>query len=271
MRKFRNIIHIDEELCTGCGQCVLDCAEGALQVIGGKAKLVGEIYCDGLGACLSGCPTGALTVERREAEDFDEQAVHALLRQQAQTEPDAPATPSAGDVQPLACGCPGSAAMALKPPAAAAAVMPASADLGPAASQLGHWPIKLALLSPQAPFLQGADLLLLADCAAAALPDLHPRLLPGRAIALACPKLDDATAHVAKLAQVLATARPRSLTVVHMEVPCCKGLEYIVEKATELAGVQVPRGSIMVSRDGQVMRQDLPWAPAAPAAAGARA
>lgn len=274
MRKLRNIIRIDEELCTGCGQCVLDCAEGALQIIDGKAKLVGEIYCDGLGACLSGCPTGALTVEQREAEDFDEQAVHELLHRQAQAAPDlapAPATPSAGDVQPLACGCPGSAAMALKPLAPAPGFTPAIADLGPGASQLGHWPIKLALLSPQAPFLQGADLLLLADCAAAALPDLHPRLLPGKAIALACPKLDDATAHVAKLAQVLSTARPRSLTVVHMEVPCCKGLEYIVEKATELAGVQIPRGSIMVSRDGKVMRQDLPWAPSAPAAAAARA
>ncbi|MFZ5584399.1 MAG: ATP-binding protein [Thermodesulfobacteriota bacterium] len=265
MRKVRNIIHIDEELCTGCGQCVLDCAEGALQVIDGKARLVGEIYCDGLGACLSGCPTGALTVEQREAEDFDEQAVHALLKER---EHQAAPAPSAGDVQPLACGCPGSAAMALKPLAPAGGHAGA-APAGPAASQLGHWPIKLTLLSSQAPFLQGADLLLLADCAAASLPDLHPRLLPGKAIALACPKLDDAAAHVNKLAQVLAGARPRSLTVVHMEVPCCKGLDFIAEKAIAQSGVDVRRGAIVVSRDGRVIHQDLPWA--APAAAAARA
>lgn len=246
MRKLRNIINIDEEKCTGCGQCVLDCAEGALKVIDGKAKLVGEIYCDGLGACLSGCPTGALTIEQREAEDFDEQAVHELLHAAKPTEP-----------APLACGCPGSAATTLKPSNTAA---PAA---GPVSSQLGHWPIKLGLLGPQAPFLQGADLLLLADCAAASLPDLHPRLLPGRAIALACPKLDDAKAHINRLAQILAGAKPRSLTVVHMEVPCCKGLEYITQQASQLAGLDIPRGSIVVSRDGRILQQNLPWFQAA--------
>ncbi len=250
MRKVRNIINIDEEKCTGCGQCVLDCAEGALKIIDGKAKLVGEIYCDGLGACLSGCPTGALTVAQREADDFDEQAVHQLLHAAQQ--------PAAPEPAPLACGCPGSSAMSLSPTSPSAA--PAA---GAVASQLGHWPIKLTLLSPQAPFLQGADLLLLADCAAASLPDLHPRLLPGKAIALACPKLDDANGHIAKLAQLLSGAKPRSLTVVHMEVPCCKGLEFIAEKAVQLAGVDLPRGSIIVARDGRVLQQRLPWTQAA--------
>jgi len=247
MRKVRNIIHIDEEKCDGCGQCVLDCAEGALKVIDGKARLVGEIYCDGLGACLGGCPTGALTIEQREAEDFDEQAVHELLHAAKPTEP---------EPVPQACGCSGSAAMTMAP----ATVAPAA---GPAPSQLGHWPIKLGLLGPQAPFLQGADLLLLADCAAASLPDLHPRLLPGKAIALACPKLDDASAHVNRLAQILAGAKPRSLTVVHMEVPCCKGLEFIAQQASQLAGLDIPRGSIVVSRDGRILQQNLPWSQAA--------
>ena len=198
MRKTRDIIHIDEELCNGCGQCILDCAEGALQVVDGKAKLVGEVFCDGLGACLSGCPTGALTVERREAEEFDEAAVEELLRGQGREPHSAPAAP---EPLPTAGACSGQAAMTLEPAA------PPSSD-GQTASQLGHWPIKLQLLSPSAPFLQGADLLLLADCAAASLPDLHPRLLPGRAIALACPKLDNAQAHVDKLAELLAGGGP---------------------------------------------------------------
>ncbi len=249
MRKTRDIIHIDEELCNGCGQCILECAEGALELVDGKAKLVGEIYCDGLGACLSGCPTGALTVERREAEEFDEAAVEELLQSQGR-EP-APAEP------PLACGCPGHEAMTLSP----AAPVPVA---GAAASQLGHWPIKLQLLSPQAPFLQGADLLLLADCAAASLPDLHSRLLPGRAVALACPKLDNPQAHVDKLAELLAGAEIRSLTVVRMEVPCCGGLNWIVEQALAKAGKELPVGEMVIGRGGQVLASsNLPWEAAA--------
>ncbi|MCF8032204.1 MAG: 4Fe-4S ferredoxin [Desulfarculaceae bacterium] len=253
MRKTRDIIEIDQELCNGCGQCILDCAEGALKLVDGKAKLVGEIYCDGLGACLSGCPTGALTVVQREAEDFDEEAVEELLAGQAQET----APPAASTEMPMASGCAGQAAMSLEP----AAAPPAS---GAAASQLGHWPIKLQLLSPQAPFLQGADLLLLADCAAAALPDLHAKLLPGRAIALACPKLDDPQAHVDKLAELLAGAQVRSLTVVRMEVPCCGGLNWIVEQALAKAGKSLPLGEMVIGRGGQVLSSsNLPWDAAA--------
>ncbi len=299
MRKLRNIISIDEEKCTGCGQCVLDCAEGALQIIDGKAKLVGEIYCDGLGACLSGCPTGALTVTQREADDFDEQAVEELLKTQGRPVPPPPgqahghhghdhghhhhdhghghhhhghghhghhhagggcpgaAAMSLKPAEPatlaqgatLACGCPSSSATALTPAAA-----PAS-GAAPAVSTLGHFPIKLALLSPQAPFLQNADLLLLADCAAAALPDLHARLLPGKAVALACPKLDDAQAHIRKLAALLSQTRPKSVTVAIMEVPCCKGLQFIASQALQMAGLNLPVQTIVVSRDGKVLDQ----------------
>ncbi len=251
MPKLRNIISIDEDKCTGCGQCILDCAEGALALVDGKAKLVGEIYCDGLGACLSGCPTGALQVIQREADDFDEKAVEGLLRSQGRPLPPpqgghaAHAQPAAA---PMASGCPGSAAMALKP-AAPAGAAPAA---GQAASTLGHWPIKLALLAPQSPFLKNADLVLLADCAAAALPDLHARVLPDRAVALACPKLDDAQAHIRKLAAVLAEAQPRSVTVVHMEVPCCHGLMFVASKAAEMAGISIPIQALVVGRDGKV-------------------
>lgn len=249
MPENRKIIEIDEALCDGCGQCILDCAEGALQIVDGKARLVGEIYCDGLGACLSGCPQGALQVIEREAEPFDEEAVEELLAKQRK-----------GQDQeefsiPLACGCPGSADISLHPKAAAP-----SDTAETAASQLGHWPVKLQLLNPQAPFLKDADLVLLADCAACAAPDLHQRFLGGNAIAMACPKLDDAEAHAAKLAQVLEGARPRSIKVVHMEVPCCKGLDWIAAQALERAGLNIPVESVVIGRDGQVREDQLPVA-----------
>jgi len=260
MRKLRNIIQIDEEKCDGCGQCILDCAEGALQLVDGKAKMVGEIYCDGLGACLSGCPTGALQVIEREADDFDEKAVEELLHSQGRGLPQADHGHQHGhdhqhehDHGHHHGGCPGAAGMSLSPLAGPAPTP------GQASSQLGHWPIKLQLVNPQAPFLKGADLLLLADCAAASLPDLHARLLRGRAIVLACPKLDDAQAHINKLAQVLAGANPRSLTVVIMEVPCCRGLEHIAQQALAQAGVQPKLGSLVVARDGRVLESHLPW------------
>lgn len=246
----RNIIEIDEELCNGCGQCILDCAEGALEIRDGKARLVGEILCDGLGACLSGCPTGALKVIQREAEEFDEQAaeqrVAELKAAAAQPEPD----PS--DPVPLACGCPGSAAQALD------TQVPAPEASAGAKSTLGHWPVKLQLLSPESPFLKDADLLLLADCAAVANPDLHGKVLPGRAIAIACPKLDDAQAHVDKLATLLAGAKPKSLTVMIMEVPCCRGLVWVAQQALDKAGIDLPVSLAVITRDGQVRRGDGP-------------
>jgi len=244
MPENRKIIEIDEELCDGCGQCILACAEGALRIVDGKARLVGDIYCDGLGACLGECPQGALRIIERPAEAFDEEAVEELLAKGEQGPAQGPAA------APAACGCPSAAAMTLRSvgdPAPAAA---------PQASRLGHWPVKLQLMNPQAPFLQGADLVLLADCAALAIPDLHQRFLEGNAVALACPKLDDAEAHAAKLAQLLAGARPRSIKVVHMEVPCCKGLEWIVAQALERSGLSVPVQSVVIGRDG-AEREDL--------------
>ncbi|MEW5911167.1 MAG: 4Fe-4S dicluster domain-containing protein [Thermodesulfobacteriota bacterium] len=256
MRKVRNIIHIDEELCTGCGQCILDCAEGALKLVDGKAKLVGEIYCDGLGACLEGCPTGALTVSQREADDFDEAAVEKLLASQGRAPAHGQAAPAQPAQMPHFAGCPSQAAMTLQPKAAPA--------VGPAASGLGHWPIQLQLLSPQAPFLKNADLLLLADCAGASLPDLHSRLLPGRAVAMACPKLDQPEPHIERLAQIIKAADLKSLTVVIMEVPCCRGLAWIAQQALQRAGVDLPLGLLVVSRDGKIIQtQNVPWLQAA--------
>ncbi len=244
MPQLRDIIEIDEEKCTGCGLCVPACAEGALQIVEGKAKLVKEVYCDGLGACLGECPEGALKVIRREAEAFDEQAVEEFLANKRESQ--AGIKP---DPMPIAAGgCPGSADLDLKP-------LATNSASGPQASQLGHFPIKLSLVSPQAPFLKGADLLLLADCTATCYPDLHQKLLPGKAVAMACPKLDDAEAHINKLAAVLETARPRSLTVAIMEVPCCRGLIFIAQQAVKKAGYAPETTVMVVGRKGDVMER----------------
>lgn len=244
MPESRKIIEIDDELCNGCGECIIACAEGALQIVDGKAKLVADIYCDGLGACLGECPQGALKIIERPADAFDEEAVEELLAKQKKQ-----ALAEEKLSMPLACGCPGSAEISMQPAASP------DAPLGVAQSRLEHWPVKLQLLNPQAPFLKGADLVLLADCAACALPDLHQRFLGGNAVAMACPKLDDAEAHVAKLAQVLEGARPRSIKVAIMEVPCCKGLDWIAAQALDRAGLSIPVETVVIGRDGK-LRED---------------
>lgn len=219
----RDIIVIDEAKCDGCGQCVTACAEGALAIVDGKARLVSEVYCDGLGACLGHCPQGAITVVKREAPAFDQAAVDVHLAKQK---------PSISLV-PHGHGpaCPGSQqrVLSLKPKQAAA---PSDGS----ASQLGHWPVQLALVSPGAPFLIGADLVLTAHCVPVALTDFHQRWVGGRGVLLACPKLDDLARHTAKLAAILAQAKPASLIVLRMEVPCCGGLAFAAKQAAELSG-----------------------------------
>lgn len=230
----RDIIVIDEAKCDGCGHCVTACAEGAIAVVNGKAKLVSEVYCDGLGACLGHCPQGAITVVKREAPAFDQQAVDVHLAAQRK-----PAFTIVGQGQSHGHGhghghaCPGSQQRSLRPAASA----PRAADAGcAAASQLGHWPVQLGLVNPGAPFLAGADLLLTAHCVPVAMPDFHQRWVGGRGVLLACPKLDDLARHTSKLAAILAQAKPASLTVLRMEVPCCGGLAWAAKQAAEMAG-----------------------------------
>lgn len=235
----RKIIQIDEDKCNGCGICADACAEGALEVIDGKARLVGEIYCDGIGACLSGCPTGALTIEERDAEGFDPKAVDDLLASKGK----APAPPHAAHG-----GCPGSRMQAFAPTPAAA-----SAEVASAPSQLGNWPVQLHLLSPAAPYLDGADLLLAADCVAFALGSFHQDLLGGRVLAIGCPKLDDGQAYVEKLATIFAERDIRTVTVAIMEVPCCRGLMQIVQLALAQSGKSIPTESIRVGIRGEIL------------------
>lgn len=232
----RNIIEIDEELCNGCGSCVTACAEGALLMVDGKAKLVSDVYCDGLGACIGDCPTGALTVVERDAPAFDEKAVERHLEESNRPE------------MPLACGCPGSAAMTFQI---------ADGPVGPAPgkSNLSHFPVKLQLLNPAAPFLKGADLLLMADCAALCYPALHQKLLKGKAVAMGCPKLDDLPAHVEKLSRVISQGGVRSLTVVHMEVPCCSGFVRAAQMAVQQADAHIPVRHITIGRQGDLLAE----------------
>lgn len=252
----RKIVEIDEEKCNGCGLCVPACAEGAIQIRDGKARLVADVYCDGLGACLGECPQDAIRVIQREAAEFDEEGAKrhvAALRA-------APAKPS------LPCGCPGSAVRDLKlevlaSPVGAnvqsAGVPPTDSSRDGRApaehSALGNWPVQLRLVPPNAPFLRGADLLLVADCVPFALADFHRRFLAGRPVVIGCPKLDDGQQYVEKLAAILTTSSPKSLTVIHMEVPCCTGLVRIAQAARQTAGSDIPLRDVTISIRGEVL------------------
>jgi ferredoxin len=239
MKRKRSIIEIDEALCNGCGQCISACAEGALKLVDGKARLIGDIYCDGLGACIGDCPQGALKIIERPADDFDESMVN-------QTH--APASPRG---ETLPCGCPSSAMMSLNTINTASDAL---SHHNP--SELIHWPVKLQLLGPQAPFLKGADLILLADCAAVACPNLHREILKDKAVAIGCPKLDDLEAHIIRLSAIIKGSHPRSLTVVHMEVPCCSAFMHAAQEAIRHAGIDIPLKRTVIGRTGTILRQD---------------
>jgi len=249
MKRKRKIIEIEEQKCTGCGQCIIACAEGALKLVDGKAKLVGEILCDGIGACIGECPEGALKIVEREAEDFSEKAVKHHLHKEGQSTPahQAPAT--------LACGCPSSSVMTFAP--GHKHEVSDHTACPEMASRLGHWPVKLQLLGPQATFLKGSDMLLLADCAGVASPNLHERILKGKTVAIACPKLDDIEKHIQKLSEILSQATPRTLTVVHMEVPCCMGLVHAALEAASRSGADIPIRHIVISRRGEILTEEV--------------
>ena len=232
----RKIIEIDEALCNGCGQCVTGCAEGALEIIDGKAKIVADHFCDGLGACIGHCPTGALQIIEREAPEFDEHAVEERLAELKK--------------QPSPCGCPSSAPMSMSPCQAANAP---TAQVAGGGSALSTWPIKLRLVPPTAPFLRGARLLLTSDCVPPAFPAYGSAFLPGRVALLGCPKFDDAEAYIRKFAAIFASAEIKSVTVAVMEVPCCQGMPVIVRKGMALAGKDIPLSVVTVSAQGQIL------------------
>jgi len=247
MKTMRKIIEIDEERCDGCGECVPNCAEGALQIIDGKAKVVSDNLCDGLGACLGECPKGALTVVEREADEFDEEAVEKHLS-------DLPAAPTIEKPADIPCGCP-SANIQTFGTADSCREANRPVTMETAQSALTHWPIQIRLIPPEAPFLKGADLLVLADCCGVAYAGLHEDLLKGRVIMIGCPKFDDVQDYIDRFTAIFKTADIKSVSVVVMEVPCCSGLPVIVKKGMEAAGKTVPLREIVIGLKGQVLSQ----------------
>lgn len=284
----REIIRIDESLCTGCGDCVPGCAEGALQIIDGKARLISDLMCDGLGACIGQCPVGAISIERREAEPYDEakvmaelaskgrntvvahlrhlkdhgqseffaQGVAALRSRQASLgfnleEALAELAPKPKLVTPLhgGGGCPGSRSMTFAKPA------PQAGQGAAVPSALRQWPIQLHLVNPMAPYFQGADLLVAADCVAFSVGDFHSRHLAGKSLVIACPKLDSRQElYVEKFRQLVEQAQVKSITVMIMEVPCCGGLLQMVRQAADQASRPVPLTVQIVGLQGEILR-----------------
>lgn len=232
----RNIINIDEEKCNGCGLCVNACHEGALQMVDGKARLISDSYCDGLGACLPECPTGAITIEEREAAGFDEVAVQKHLdRQQNQ--------PHHGG------GCPSARSMTMERP-----VQSSAAAAPQAVSELRQWPCQIKLVPPNAPYFDGAKLLIAADCTAYAYAGVHDKFMKGKITLIGCPKLD-MTDYSEKLTEILSLNDIRSVEVLRMSVPCCGGIEYAVKQALVNSGKMIPWRVTVISPNGEIVEE----------------
>ncbi|SHN56470.1 ATP-binding protein [Desulfovibrio litoralis] len=222
MKQLRNIVEINEELCNGCGLCVLGCMEGAIEIIDGKAKLVKEIYCDGLGACLSHCPTGALKVIQRKAEAFDEKATIEYLKTK----------------KTQSC-------------LSTAQNKPLDKTGEKLNGSLNNWPFKIHLVSPDAEFLKNADILICADCAVALAKNFHAEYLQHKVLLLACPKLENFDNYQPKLEAIFKNANMRSCTVLRVEVPCCRGLAAAVENAIKTSGSKIKAKHIILTREGK--------------------
>lgn len=227
----RKIIHIDQEKCNGCGLCANACHEGAIEMVNGKATLTREHFCDGMGDCLPACPAGAITFEEREASAYNAAAVEAAKHAK----------------QLRAGGCPGSAAMSMKRPATAA---PTAGE--EPASQLQQWPCQIKLVPIQAPFFDGADVLVAADCTAFAYANIHQRFMAGKITLVGCPKLD-AVDYAEKLSAIFQSNNIRSVTVLRMEVPCCGGIQRAVQNAIARCPEDIPCEVVVISRDGRIL------------------
>jgi NAD-dependent dihydropyrimidine dehydrogenase PreA subunit len=205
----RKIVKIDEKLCNGCGECIPNCAEGAMQIINGKARIIKDSYCDGLGACLGHCPQGALSIIEREADDFNEESAKLHVKKIRE-----------GDHKTK-----------IKQP---------------------QWPIQLNLVSPNAEFFENSEILLAADCVPATYPDFHTKLNLEKIVLIGCPKFDDAMKYAAKLGVILKQHNVKSITVAHMEVPCCSGLKWIAQKAVENSKKNIPIKNLMIGINGEI-------------------
>lgn len=287
----RDVVKIDEELCNGCGQCVPGCHEGALQVIDGKARLINDLLCDGLGACIGQCPQGAITIEKREAEPYNEKKVMQLMMTQGKNTIAAhlkhlkdhnefgffkegirylnerkleldfsldelltELSDQKNRSQQQSCGsaCPGTLEKSFTPEN-----LSMTTDVNEIHSELRQWPVQLHLLNPQAGYFQNADLLIAADCSAFAVGNFHRKFLRGKTLAIACPKLDsNLEAYVEKISAMIDLAHLNTITVLMMEVPCCNGLFKIVQMAVQKSSKKVPVKAIVVSNQGEVLQEE---------------
>lgn len=259
----RKIITIDEELCNGCGECIPGCPEQAIQLVetsqGKKASLVKEFYCDGLGACLGHCPVGAISIEEREADPYDEEATidrilevapeklvthlqHLMVHDEKSTKPI--------HLHENLKGCPSSQDLEWKKNNAQL-----NKDIN-IPSELSHWPIQLSLVNPSASYFQKADLIIVADCVPFAYGNFHCDFLKGKTITIGCPKLDDVEEYIDKIAQIIKIGQLNSLTIIHMEVPCCYGLVSIVKEALKRTGRNLPFKKVIISLKGELLNED---------------
>lgn len=236
----RNIIEINQDKCNGCGQCVSACHEGAIQMVNGKAKLVSDVYCDGLGACIGNCPVDAIRIIEREADEFNKEAVKAKKAKEESQKKHSPAY-----------GCPG---MAIKNfPKPNTEIKTTSSSCNDVPSELTQWPIQLKLVPVNASFLENASLLIAADCSAFSMGAFHSKLLKGKKLLIACPKLDDTGSYVNKLSSIITENNLKDITVVYMEVPCCRALAAIATEALAQSGKNVPLNLVKLSLDGSIL------------------
>ncbi|HEX8960405.1 MAG TPA: 4Fe-4S binding protein [Geobacteraceae bacterium] len=242
----RKIVQIDEEKCNGCGLCVPACAEGAIAIVDGKARLSADNLCDGLGACLGDCPRDAIQIVEREADQFDETAVERHLRG---SEPRDISTHASSGGSGHSGGCPGSRVMSF---AAAPTVQASKESAEREQSRLGQWPVQLHLVPVNAPYFQDADLLIAADCVPFAYAGFHRDFLAGKAVVIGCPKLDDNRFYLEKLTELFRSSSIRSVTVVRMEVPCCGGIVMAAKQALASSGKEIPFTEIVVGIKGDL-------------------
>lgn len=279
----RNIIKINEEKCNGCGVCIPNCPEGAMQLIDGKARLISDLFCDGLGACIGHCPQGAISIEERDAEEYNESRVMENIIKQGKNVIKAhlehlkghgqakyfneavdfltkkkipnPMEENEKKHEKMPCGCPGSKVMDLRDErkAGLSAAASAKAESGSQCgtrSELRQWPVQITLVPPTAPYLDNADLLIAADCVPFAYPDFHNELLKGKILLVGCPKLDDVDAYGQKFRLIFKNNNIKSVSYVHMEVPCCFGMIDIIKEAISDAGKNIPFNQTMISING---------------------
>lgn len=247
----RKVIQIDQETCIGCGLCTNACMQGAIQLVDGKAKLVSESYCDGLGMCLPQCPVDAIKLVEKETDAFDKERFNIKLKGQGAPSGGCPSTKTMvldkkDNSESLPCGCPSTLSKVIDKQD------DDQASKGSQPSRLRQWPIQLHLVNPAAPYFKNANLLLSADCVMAAYGDFQEKLLKNRAIAIACPKLDNSQGYVEKLSQILMQNDIKTIVVARMEVPCCGGISSLIKQALQLSGKDIPLREVVVGMDGSI-------------------